>query len=345
MWGIAAVSFGTTVAYWPGLLSAAVAPRWSLIAAGLPLVCWLDPRRLDPVVLTLLIGGLLYAALSLCWSPSPIVASGEFFHLLIFGAAVLAGASLRDAGPVMVALGLGLSVSAILTVTQTFGWSPVSQILAPAGLFDNRIILAEAVAPVFAWALIARKWFLVAPLGIALLLTQSRIAIFAALCAVVWRWPLLAIPFLCAVLYALLASHFGWAPFHSYDIGSFAMRLTIWQAALSEISLFGAGIGSFALLHPHWEYAHADALQFVDELGIGAIAFIGIFVAALKRWDRRSAEHTALSVLAIELVFSFPLHQPTATLMAGILVGYLARARGAVFDLRSFSGGHLVPAV
>lgn len=59
------LGFLVAVAYWPGLISAAVVPRWAILAVALPLLSWLDPRQIRLGIAGALVVLLLAIAISL----------------------------------------------------------------------------------------------------------------------------------------------------------------------------------------------------------------------------------------------------------------------------------------
>lgn len=338
MWAMPALGFGVAVAFWPGLLSAATAPRWCLIAAGLPLAARIDPRGLSPLVIVGLTAFLAYATLSLAWTPDPLTGLNDLFRLVICVAVFIAAVAIEDIAPILVALCLGVAFSGVLCLVQFAGYSPVDQLLPPAGLFYNRLFLAEAAAPLAVWAICSQRWRLVPMLLIPLVLCESREAIAA-----------------CCIGFCLFSAHrrawlIGAAVFATElavigfidptKFASAAERITIWQTTLDGVRPFGNGLGAFMANFPHWEYAHSDFLQLIYETGIGAVVAVAFAIAVVWRAPN-TPERSALAVLGVEAVVSFPLHMPATAFMAMVLAGYLARGRAHVRLLRSYGGGQL----
>lgn len=336
--------FAVSVAFWPGLLSAATAPRWCLLAVSLPLVAWLDPRNLDPRILGLALVGLAYAGLSLLWAPDRLTGADNLFHLLILAGAFLAGAALTDVAPVMLALAAGLCVSAGIAVFQIAGHSPVEQAASPAGLFYNRDILGETIAPVLVWLVCTKRFAFAVPLALALALSQSRVGMIAVLVALFLAYPRRTWPLaVAALMYANLAYAFSWAPFGAGKIESIGLRLGVWNDAISGLSWLGKGIGSFTAIYPRWDYAHSDVLQLAFETGAIGVATGGVLCVFL--WCRsQGAERTLLVALAIEAALSFPLHAPVTAFVASLLAGHLCRARPRLCRVGYVCGGQLVAA-
>jgi hypothetical protein len=375
---MAPLAFAVSVAFWPGLGGLATAPRWCLLAAGLPLVSWLDPRHLPPPLIWLLAIGISYACLSLLWAPATMTGINDLMMLVICVAALIAASALDDISPVLIALCVGVGISGLLAVIQVFGYSPIAQAigsgwttLRPAGLFYNRGVLAETAAPLLVWAACSRRVVLVLPLAIPLLLCQSREAILAAgvgaCVAAVPTRGLRLTPSLgttrsaggrtpcqsggnslaASALIVMIAGGFTLATVAAvtlFGIGKFVSlgeRLLIWQTTISDLTPFGHGIGSFFATYPHWETAHNDALQLVSELGIGAIPFLAIFAIGLYRGWPQTAERAALVALMVEGVVSFPLHMPTTAFLGMALVGSVACRGYDLRDLRPNRGGAL----
>jgi hypothetical protein len=342
---MAPLAFAVSVAFWSGLGGLATAPRWCLLAAGLPLVSWLDPRHLPPPLIWLLALGISYACLSLLWTPAKLTGINDLMMLLICVEALIAAAAIDDISPVLIALCIGVGISGLLAIVQVFGYSPVAQAigsgwttLRPAGLFYNRGVLAETAAPLLVWAACSRRIVLAAPLAIPLLLCQSREAILAAGVGLCVALPRRAAMIAGALTLAAVGTItlLGIGKFVSLD-----ERLLIWQTTISDLTLFGHGVGSFFATYPHWETAHNDALQLVSELGIGAIPFLAVLAIGLYRGWSQTAERAALVALMVEGIVSFPLHMPTTAFLGMVLVGDMVGRGYDLRGLRPYRGGAL----
>ncbi len=319
--GIALLGFGVAITFWPGLMSAAVVPRWCLIALGLPLVSWLDPRCLGPVTLALLIAYVGYAGVSLLWAPDPMAGSNDLFRVLIFAGCVLAGANVEDPTMFMRAMGWGVTLSSVLIVMQSAGWSGIAQATPPAGLFYNRDFAAELAAVFFVWAVFSRDIPLAVMLAIPLAVCGSRIALACAALGFVSarpRWAVLPVMIMGATVVSLTL-------WHPEKLTTLMARMDIWEFTLFGVTPFGEGLGGFAVAQPVWEYAHSDLLQSFYELGIGALPLLAIMVLALRAVDLPI--RAAMACLVGEYATAFPLHLPATALVAGVLVGHLARKR------------------
>lgn len=316
-------AFAIMVAFWPGLLSAGTAPRWSLLAVGIPLLARLDRVIFSWRLGALLLGGIGYCLVGLWINGFPLNGDYDFFHLLILAGVIVAAAGIDDIEPVLIGATLGVSVSALLATVQTMGWSPVYQFSPPAGLFINRDILAETAAPLFVWTLLSKRYWLAICPALPLMLCQSRAAILMVGVGLLWtarRSSQRAI-FALAVVVVLVVGMLSMTP----DKMTTAVdRLGAWQATVSGITLFGHGIGSFSIAYPFWQFSHSDVLQSFYELGIGALPFIAL--AGLLVWGNDHVpERGAFAAILAGVMVSWPLHLPAAGFLAGLLLGYLGR--------------------
>lgn len=331
------LAFTVAIAFWPGLLSSAVAPRWALMAVGLPLCSRLDPREIDPRA-QILIGALLtYAAASLLWSTGPLDGWNDLFRLLIFLGAILAGSNQEDLSPVMRAMAWGVAVSALLVPFQLAGHSPVDEASIPAGLFYNRDFLAEAAAVFFVWAVFSREVWLAALLAIPLAVSGSRVALLCAAAGILSagsRKTMIGAACLVAVAVGVMFVF-------PNKIGSAETRLVLWQGGIGGIVPFGQGLGSFMAAHPTWEYAHSDLIQSFYELGIGAIPLLAFLIFATIS-PASAAIRGAMVCVFGEYLIAFPLHLPATTLVAGLLAGNLVRGRTAARAFGYVGRGGLV---
>jgi hypothetical protein len=333
---VAFVGFVAAMAFWPGLLSAAIAPRWVALAVLPPLLCRVDLRALQPTFFIALAGWLGYAAISIGWAPDRLTATHELIHLALLTIIAVAAAGIDDISGVLRWVSLGVAFSGALSVAQFYGWSPVEQISVPAGTFLNRAVLGEIAAPLFVWCLLSREFTLSAFLLCPLVLCQSRVAIVAAIAGMVIARPRWAIAIaLSAIGYLGLAWMIGVLPYDASKFASASLRMEIWQQATTGLSVFGNGLGSFSANFPRSEYAHSDILQALYELGIGVLAPLVCGVLAFKAPASRP-ERAALVAVAIEVAVAFPLHLPAsgflAFLLAGRLGGRRAELRGVCDD-------------
>ena len=232
---------------------------------------------------------------------------------------MIAAASLESVDRVMLGLGLGCAVSAAISVAQTFGINlGIPSNAQPSGLFGNWDFLAETAAPLFVWAIFAKRNVMAGAMLVPLVLCGSRVAILSSVVGV-------------AVMSARLrnaallagAAMVGFATAAPSKMASLMQRIDIWRAALSDVTFAGRGLGWFAASH-HAEYAHSDILQGQIELGFG-MALIVFVVAFALCHGQDPAARAALAVIAAQMFVAFPLHLPTTLFVGGLLAGYLAR--------------------
>jgi hypothetical protein len=318
----AVLGFCISVIYWPGLLGAALVPRWAAIAVGVPLASRLDPREVEARYLWLLGAPLVSIVILRC--PSLDRGAQDLLFLCFLGLAFIAAAGLKSLDGVMTGLALGAGVSGVLCVAQLFGWSPVGQISVPAGLFWNSEALAEFAAPVAVWAILARSP-LVLPAVLPVLLCHSRTALLASALGLLYAWEASwRAKMLAAFFVAVAASA---ALF--WRLPSASERIEIWQAAISGMTWLGNGLGSFAAAYPRYDTAHSDGLQMLFELGPAGVLWFLIPILLLTERRRSRGERATLVAIIVQACISFPLHQPAAGFVAAVVVGFLAgRRRG-----------------
>jgi hypothetical protein len=196
-------------------------------------------------------------------------------------------------------------------------------------LFFNCDFLAEIAAILGVWTALESRFVLVALLSVPMMASGSRVALLSAGVGFACVSPLLALGAgaLAIVMTTLLAPD---------KMASALDRLVIWRAAVTGITVFGNGLGSFTAAYPFWEYAHSDFLQFSYELGVGVLPFVVVLALALR--TKQIPIRAALGCLATQFVVAFPLHLPATTFVAGVLVGHVARRRSSA-DMGQYVGG------
>jgi hypothetical protein len=330
----AILAFCVAVAYGPGLFAAPVSPKWWVIAVGLPLVSPLDPRSMWAPASWCMAGAVVWAAAAIYDAPHPHAAAMDTFFLALLCLTAYGAAGLDDIGPALTGMSWGMAISAVLCVPQWLGWwSPVPQSAAPAGLFYNREVLVEIVAPLFVWALLARRWMLVALLSIPVALCHSRVAIVAIAAALLWAWsPQRRWTKWCVVFLLMTGAIALLAVLGSAKWGTAFERASFWLTAVYSITPLGRGPGWWALSHvgPYEEFVHSDVLQSVVELGAGALLLAVPLIAAWWRGAGSTAERAAYAAITVEALVSFPIHLPAGGFLGFALAGFLARDRGVV---------------
>lgn len=123
--------------------------------------------------------------------------------------------------------------------------------------------------------------------------------------------------------------------------GSVIERLSIWLDTIDGLSWFGHGLGSYYVTYPDFghrvdtlyarpEHAHNDLLEFIYEMGIGAVLPVALSVSI---WRASLATEKAIFLgFMVESMFSFPLHMPATAACFGIVAGRCAGSGPALRD-------------
>jgi len=335
------LGFLVAAAYWPGLLDAALVPRWAVMAAGVPAAFLLEPLLTPRLSLAAAAVALALAA-PLLWAPSWPDGLDEAIHVAILAGAFVLAYSAPTVQHLWRGFALGICVSAALALLQVMGWEGVQQSVPPAGLFANKNMLAEAAALALLASIgFAGRWRWLA-LGclLAVGLTGSRSA-WAAL-IIAWalatrtsnRWASLSLLAMVVVLGAVTFYLSASLPDGMGLRSSAGERLQAWGAVLGSLTLWGHGLGSYALSNPWMEFAHNEYLQLVYEGGALALVPIGYLLWLIVRRlpDGGDIAWLVLVAVATMALLSFPLHMPATAFCAAVAAGRLARGRGALCD-------------
>jgi hypothetical protein len=338
--------FLAAVAYLP-ILGAVDAPRWIVVEVGSFALLLTAPRgRLTPEHVA---GGLFlaYAAASILWSPSPFDGVGAVIRLLALAAAFCAAASrTENLDAAWTALGVGASISGLIAAAQVVG-APIFHMpgfdpTAPIGLFGNKNFMAGFGALAFVATVLSRPTWLKPPLlagtALAAFLPLSMGAILGI--AVGLAFARLRPTAFWLALAGLLAAALGadlWL-FPDRIVSSLQPRLVLWQLSWANLSWFGWGIGSYGSLFPA-AHAFNDALEYVVELGVGAVPLLIMVALALRR-GRERTEGAILVAALVESLFAFPLHQPAHAFVAVVCAGFLCGAGGRARVLEPGRRGH-----
>jgi hypothetical protein len=322
-WREGLLGFTVAVAYWPGLLSGAFAPRWALVAVLVPLLCRITPSALPELCRLLLACVLAAAGISILQAPDHLGGLYDYFHLMILGVCVVAGAGLVRLDGLFAGLGAGLALSSAIVLAQVSGWSGVTNLSGtPSGLFFNAEVLGTFAALVLVWGAVRRVWWIAAVAFIPVALCESRLAILASLVGLAYgflpRRALIAVGLLvplaglCAIL--LLGD---------YKLGTAFHRATIWGASLHALTWTGQGLGWYATAFPALRYAHSDALQMLVEFGIPALFLLYIPYVILRERMGDVAGRAALVAGGVEILMGFPLHMPATGFVIAVVAGHL----------------------
>jgi hypothetical protein len=319
------------LAYWPGWMSPAVSPRLALISVVAPaLLLW--RQEAIPFTRAHFAGCALLAwmALTVLWSVALPDSIDALWQVAILPAVCFClGSQLSTLRPLFVGAAIGLAASSALVILQ-WSWPhvvggafPLPETYGPSGLFVNRNTLAETAALVAVGLAAERIWWPLPLLAPSLLLTGSRAAVLALGSVLIQFRRTIAIVAAMAGLFAL---------FSIGRLASITERVEIWANALAGITLFGHGIGTYWAVHATeiypdgvLEHAHNDFLELANDLGI-----VGAALAVWFIWELRGPLDTArlvLCALAIEALFSFPLHMPVTLALGSLCAGHAVRRR------------------
>ena len=338
--GLSLWGFAVATAFLPGMYSGPYLPRYWVIAAGLALLPRLDFRRFDRRSLWCLGAILIWSMLTLIWTPG--LYGGTFTAATLIAAAIimLATASLTSAerDSLLIGFAAGISVNSVLAWAQHFGYSGIAQSpsVYVSGLFFNPEIYAEAMAPIFVWALVGRRYALSIVTGMGLIFCREHIALFIAVCGAVygfipsWRWRAPIFAFLIAVGVTSLAS----------TPSSVDTRILYWATALRSLTFAGGGLGWWYQAHPFAfeEFVHSDLLQFGVEFGIVGLLWPSFLMCVWWRSESELPERALFLAMVVEFVFSFPLHMPATLFLFAISAGAVARRRRHLHQPQLSSG-------
>lgn len=355
--------FLLTSLYCPFIEGAAVAPRWLMISAVVPMMLlglMIAGRRV--VVTWAHVAGaafLGWAALSLAWSATPYDSVDALWKLALLGGCFALGSLVDDWRPFLIGCALGLAVSSAMVVFELFTGLRIEMVSGAkwmtfyAALFGNRNYLGEAVALVLVGMIALsgqqgrlpkRFWLLVGALLPALLLSGSRTGLLAVIAVLGWAlWPRHLRWLLFALGGAAVVPFVGVA--YWFSSTGILDRLRIWSDAVLGLTWLGRGVGSFGgALPAHFTdpmvsrnaYAHNDLLQIGFELGLPGAALAVWFCWLILRGPIVVAGYARsyrliFAAFLVEGCFGFPFYLPVSGavgfLMAGGVAGALPRVR------------------
>jgi hypothetical protein len=323
----ALLAFVVTVACLSPLPDGSVGARWAVLSVGVPLLLCYAPTHCVMIALAVV----AWPAVTLAWSPDPLVGVELWWHFLLLAAVVaIAPVNMR---PVYLAIGIGLAINSAVVVQQLGGAEPVEHLagMNATGLFFNKnqqndfVALATigllSVGPV-GWALaaVAALPLTVAPLSRAPLMALCS----AGAAAAGRRWPLL-IPAGVVLAAGLLLAFVGMPG----RLVSNAQRAQTWLDMAGNLTFFGHGLGSFQWAYPEMEYAHSDMLQIVYELGAPGIAAMIAGICYIL-WSGPGIERLVVLAFMVEGLFDFVLYQPATGFLAALAAGHILRVRAGL---------------
>lgn len=284
------LAFLVSALYVPGIVGAGYAGRWAVAALALYFMA---------------VPALLFAAYALA-----VLDFDAAMKWCVVAGCFSLGARLDDetAGCVVVAFAAGIAISGLAAGLQQYaGLRWFDQTNPPGGLFVNKNFMGEAAAM---GVVLGMRYSLGAVVLCipALALSGCRSAWLAALVGygiyAGWRWKWLGVLML-GVAAAFLVDH-----------SSVSQRFELWRDA-APVILSHLPFGAGSPLEP----LHNEFIQALAELGVGAIAPLGVLYLTA------TADLAFGAAVAVICTFGFPLHLPaTAWLIAamcGHLVGHL----------------------
>lgn len=334
IWG-----FCVAVAFVPGIMSAAYSGRWAVIALGIPLMGPINFQFIRPVQIALGLS-FVWGAVSMLVALDIHGAQFDMILMVLMIGVMSAAAQMESLDNILTGLCWGVGVSSVFCAIAIVDHPLVEQgSLKYAGLFYNSEVLTELAAPLFVWAMISRKFDMVAATILPLIVNGQRIAVLAAGIALLygyrrigWKYILGIVVLMAVALTAVMASR------ADNIFGSIAQRIVIWLETIMAFTPMGHGVGWFRAVHPESEFAHSDVIQAIAEFGIGAALFAVIPIMISFRNRGSNAERACFVAICIEGILSFPLHVPASAFLIAVVSGYLVRSGGMVRRV-GFDGG------
>jgi len=332
------LGFATTVAFWPGIINAGTAPRWAVLAIGVPICLMLMDRRVDtrswwPALI------LVCAAATLAWTPDLLNGIDAFIRLSILMGVFYLGTQFRSVTSAWGGIQWGVALMLPIVVLQWFNLISIQQAVAPAGLLMNKNMMGELALVAAVTALSMGAWTMfVCAIAICVLTTSKAVAgAFLLTLVVIWfrRAPYASLALGVMIVGAALVSFL-------IGMESAGPRLAIWSEAISNWSFFGNGLGSFVTTYPAAEYVHSEPIQFIYELGVFSIPLFAAFLYALGTPHAQRESIVVLVAVGAVSFFSFPLHMPVTAFAAALAAGHLAGCRNRIrnyhYDQRAALG-------
>lgn len=327
---LGAFGFLLTIAFLPGAIGDAVAPRWAMIAAFLPALLFI---KVHLTARHLILAALLtWAAAGILFTPVALEWANGFAQLAILAGVFCIGAELKDLRPLWAGLAIGITVNAVIAAFQLGGLSPVDQAVAPAALFANKTFLGEIALVALIGAIGCNLWVLVPGPLFAVAVTTCRevyIALAVAVGVAVWRWSRLTA--LVGAL-ALVVGGFVVAAHAAELRESASNRMAIIGDTVAQLTVLGHGVGTYYVavsehairlpaLGIRADHVHNDLLEAIFELGIGVFLLVALVGCALA--GGLALERTVLIAILVEGLLGFPLHLPATAFVAALVAGRL----------------------
>lgn len=327
-------AFLVMAAFIPATPDAATMPRWAIIALAPAITLWLPPSRLTVPHLAGFVA-LSWAFVSLFWSANSYDGAGEFIKLCLLGAVFGIGMRAPSLKPVYIGAALGLWVSAFVVLLERYGQIYVEpHVMQYAGLFINPNLLAEVSALVILGLVIERCWWPIIGLVPCIIIPDSRgplLALAGIGIIALWRKSKLLMLIAGITVACLLA----WWSFKTGKYISTVQRFGLLQDNLRCLNIWGYGLGSYDTVFPYCsntsinlffqraEQAHNDYLQWLIELGPGAVFLFGFVAMCL--WRSVNPQRYVIYCFLMEAAVGFPSYMPATAFIAALVLGYLCR--------------------
>jgi hypothetical protein len=343
---VAVLFFILMVAFLPFMANAAMAPRWTMLAVGVPLLL---TRVALPTTRGALLGAgfMLYSAASLLWHPLPWFGALALWQWLLLAGVFCVGSHVESLKPVAKACAAGITISSFISIAQMMGWNTLPAINVPAGLFVNKNTMSEMAGLVVVLLLSLRMYSWLPLVLPAFLLPMCRGAIVGVLIAGVCAAFRRRIEYGVFCLLTLIGGGLLLANMRPETI---AIRLTVWKNTIAGFTFFGNGAGSFFILYPKHSQdydiavygrpiqVHNDFLEMIFDLGIGSLFIFGVVVVALcaglprylrgKRYENEATAAWMVLVAGLGMaLFEFPLRMPASAALVALVAGRLCSLR------------------
>lgn len=297
-WLAPLTAFLVAIAFVPGWSGAATSPRWAVMAVSAFFIPWFA----------------LPLVAFIFWRVG--VDLGMHWALLIGAFAWGWRTDAETLDRVVLAFGAGIVLSAALAVAQWgWGFAGVPQAGAPAGLFVNKNVLAEAAALALVAAAFTGHYVTAALIAPALVVTSARAAALSVAAAFFVTLPR---EFRFWAFVAALSAALAALAVFDFDFASMKLRLLLWADAVQHLSWLGNGPYDYATLRYREPNLHNEWLQRIYEFGIVGLVPLFILGAGGLSAHRLAPVLVAFGVIAC---FSFPFAQPAAAWFAAFVCG------------------------
>lgn len=326
------IGFVLINAYVPGVVGASIPTGWLFLVAITPLLLFVDIRITNAHIYGSLF--ILYAFLSLLWTPSVNVASIHFLQWVALAGVFCIGSSVGSIKWFIIGLAVGLLPSDIIaTLQHYYKYTGVYTLSGnTAGLFVNKNLFCEVSVAILISLVVFRLWFYIPFTLPALFYVHSRgalLGLIAGLSIVLYKWDRRW--FTGLVIVSVLGALVLYS--RNFAVPSILERFDLWADTIRGFKVFGNGIGSFELTYPYYavnidtslarpKFAHNDLLELIYEIGIGII-FVIIFIYTVLKSGRY--ENVILYAIGVMSLFNYVIHVPVIGFIWVLVAGYVSR--------------------